>query len=1152
MKFFEIDKFATIVSIIFYFNFSHVKAFKSHFEYHQQIYLNASSWVIQLQYNFTKMEVSASNFLDICDHSPETLRNMKTTIKAITEIDFTPRYEATVSHHTAQEARSFCIKKGNDCNLSEINSAEEQERIRAFLSKMGIERAYLNYYTANGELYSETRVMTRTDYVYSKFFDVHVCPPYMIKIRLGEDVHCFAILNVKMNKHDAIEFCDQKFGASVFKPVNATILATVKRGLNKVDNQNEYWLGGLYQSTTIPDVKPCAGTSGNSMSIFYKWDQNCVEYIRDNHRKLGVICSKHGSSRALKFGQADMNYLFATDLKRVSAAVSFKPLSREYLIEDSSLLLPAVCTCKADRTHDNLKESFKQALIAKIDAAIVTIERSCNITLLPIQHSPYIVFPEHGLRQKRFAAPAFIMSAFRATGSVLSGFARHTVRAAGSVGRQIGQKAAAAGRAAAPVFARAKTFLPSLKKTAYLTTSASAIGVTALAVDQYLRSTQFNDVHGDNFTDEIKYALEHLGDSAATSLHTSKRVLRSAFPEKVGFAMSGITNSLVAVVRLTGLSIAMDKLLIDFKDRLDIVNNHFRAYTTVIDALTSKVFTDEQVTKTIIAASKSLPNDYAFMSENIFDLISTATIDHEVENSIILVNLFVPVVKQSLIMYLFKGDPLPYEVKGNISVIPKYEAAYIAVSQDASMYALVRPQDLLTCEYKNMYLCNSIPLFSREVKTCMYSHFTYNHITASDCHFYRLGKENHFQFTSKHILYFYVTTPSHAEIRYEQDGSFRPHRTMTINGTGELKVEPGCRIEVAQQFITINPRMPNNTITRSLFSSEISQAHKFLQLPVDSSHLDDVYVPTELHTAIAFVENMPNTYQRFYDLMALIAIFSAILFAIYICITCNCTTLCIDILRKCNCPGLTGSEERNESIVLEQPSNANVTLHSNQASSRGPNTTLSPQENNSSFHNLDTSLSLLSSIADPTHSSSRNDLLNKSLPSYDQVAHTCGRPDSPFLDFLQDSYMLDRNITHPIPQSQRFISRLYPSLGRRESAHRAQTRVGTLPRYTSIRTKPDSAADTQTGTVLDTSLGDNLALRTDSHNATAPLNCSGPHNCPHCIAESQSENRPQAAPRTTVQERENSPKKENLPDMVSVFANIKTAKDRDLDNQKTD
>ena len=1050
------------------------------------------------------MEISASNFVELCNSAPNTLRSMEKTVRAVTDVDFDPKYRTSVIRVNYMAAEDRCQGMELNCHVSQIDSYAEQERIRVYLNKHKIRRAYLQYCTNNGQIFSQDKKVSPQDYMAKQAIEARVCPHDMQKVRIRDETFCLALPQAPMTKHQAQVYCHTKYGAKLFEPVNATRLHEVVQALSPIKGQNDYWLNGQYSTGQIPDVLPCAGHTGDVMNVFYRWNKDCVEFCRDFTRKIGSICIKSGTFRNLTIFNSELSSHLATDFKAHPGALSFLPITQEYVLEDISTPLSVVCTCKVDKYQEQMKEHYQNLLLQKTEAAISTIERSCKATNDPIENSPYIIYNGGHINKKKRSLPMLIMSAFRRVSSVLGGFARGTVRATGQIGRQV----ANAGAKAKQTFSKVKTFLPSLKKTAYLTTSASAIGVTALAIDQYLKKGSFTSVHGTNFSDEIKQAFHNIDYTATDQLHHSSTVLGLTLSNRnrihsITRAISAITGSLMAVTRLNGISLAVDQIMINFNDKMTMVRDHFAAYNKIIDALTSKVFTDPHLTNTIVQASKQLPNDYAFMSENIFDLMKTASISHELEDELLIVNLFIPIVKQSLILYLFKGNPLPYQVEGGISVIPKYEAAYIAVSEDARKYALVRPQDLITCEYKNMYLCNSIPLFSREVKTCIYSHFTNNFLQAKDCHFYKLGDENHFQFTNDHILHYYVTTPIAAEIRCEEDGLFRPWRTFTINGTSQMKVRPGCQVEVGQQFISINPRMPTGPITRDMFASGVPQAEKFLKLPVDTSHLDEVHIPAEFHTAIAYVKDVPNAYSRFKDLLAAFAGLVIALVILYMCFVSNCTEICMDIVRRIRhkfCPERQIIVE-NHDISIPQPPQSST--------SHLPNTTA--DSNSRNLLNLETSLSMLSDANPIHHSSLRRNPDNVSLPTYDQVTRGVRlNVTDPVLHSSHNvqGHTLDKNVTCPLRYRTSIKDSLYPFTSKANTGVKTvMTPAGQLSRASGgilaplVLGTPEPSVPQPTVLPVPTSTPNPEPQPIQGDEIFAPLNCSGSHNCPHCIED---------------------------------------------------
>ena len=562
------------------------------------------------------------------------------------------------------------------------------------------------------------------------------------------------------------------------------------------------------------------------------------------------------------------------DFRKHPRAITYEPYFDKFHFKSQQLKLPSVCKCVASSKYKQLRSDYKDALVNKLNTSIAKLTQECATTLDPMKANPYIIYnkdvpasPREGRnadensefdtmtdmnsdfenndsvphkRQKRFVAAigGFLQSAFRSATSALSGLTSTMTTAAGRVGTVVTNSAGTAASRFSPHFARVNTFLPTLKKTAYAANIASAIGVSALAIDSHLKTTKFQDHILNNVTENIlSQGNLFVNGKFQYSLETANKVKENSK------RIDNVFGALHSSVYLSSISASLDNLMIQFDQVKTETQMHYKAYMDIISALVSKNFLDPRLAEALVDASDKLPPSYGFLSDNIFDLVNSATITHEVVDSKILVNLMIPVVDMDQILYLFKGNPLPYQSKQGLNILPKYEAPFIAVTRNLERYVLIHPKDLLACQYKDMYLCNSLMMYDEQAYTCMYSHFINDIKMASHCHFQRLQDESIFELGQDHVLYYYVPKTTYGYEKCKTDLVTNKITPITLEGIGQYTVNPGCRIEIENEIVGVNPKLPNNTITRDLFEIPKVEALKLIDLPDDSSSADSIHIP---------------------------------------------------------------------------------------------------------------------------------------------------------------------------------------------------------------------------------------------------------------------------------------------------------------------
>ena len=114
-----------IILIILIALMQNTQTFKSHFEYYDQIFLNTTSWVLQLSYNLSTLEHHATELLDACNNIPGQLKDLRNEIK----VRRTPLLKQALFAHTNNgigfdflSAQDICLSMGPKCEMAEISS----------------------------------------------------------------------------------------------------------------------------------------------------------------------------------------------------------------------------------------------------------------------------------------------------------------------------------------------------------------------------------------------------------------------------------------------------------------------------------------------------------------------------------------------------------------------------------------------------------------------------------------------------------------------------------------------------------------------------------------------------------------------------------------------------------------------------------------------------------------------------------------------------------------------------------------------------------------------------------------------------------------------------------------------------------------------
>lgn len=816
---------------LFYFpHFSY--SFKSDFQYFDRVFLNSTSFNLKLTYDVAQLENTSSAFIHSCSDINNELLKVKAQLENLQEHKPEVKYIVNTDRLNFTQAQTACLHTSVSCHLATISETTSARDLANRLEKHNIKNAYIAYSTIDGILTSLNEPLSDKHPINNEPIHVKSCPP-SFTLHDSKCIHYATQIPKGLSYESAIRYCDN-LNAKLFSPRSDSDLAflnsipTDKFQYSIKYDINEFWLNGTFHDE-YPQISYCYDYSPYGTHISYDSRNQCFMPVKVGYNNRGIMChiksdfTSPPQDKSPKLSRRVKQHFFSSQ-----GAISVDHMGKLTLAYASDRL-PYLCQCSTNVYFNQVQDSFKRHLVTKLTSAMSSISSKCDSILKPMQNSPYIVTssdlpPFHqsdiqsqSIREKRslsalvpIAVP-LVQAAFKATGGSLlkSSFLDGPI----------------------------KSLMSILHKSA--SSAPSAIG----QIRESLTHSQYDIDYQNRLLTNIKMLRNQLS-TTIMNRRLPAEVLRSLQQRQLvaNNYVANITETLTLTSTLSGANTIIDNLLLRNNEMALAVQSNFRSYQKLMQTIISQVpINDPVLNRHILDSLIKLPRGFSFLHSSLYDILSSASVSYEINDNLLTVNLFLPVIQNDMVLYVYKGTSLPYLTGSGLPVQPKFESVYIAVSSDKSKYALFSPSDLLPCKYKDTYICNNAKLYKRnEVSTCIYAHFIDDPLSAQkNCFYYQLTVP-HFELTSDHKLHYFSPYPTTALFTCS-DGHPYSHSSEILSGTSVLKVPDGCSVDV-NGFVGINPHIPVAALVPNSAKPAVTSIEKILELPPDSSFLDEVYV----------------------------------------------------------------------------------------------------------------------------------------------------------------------------------------------------------------------------------------------------------------------------------------------------------------------
>ena len=323
----EKSKFRQVLAIIFLLTLVRFSfPFKSHFEYYDQVFLNTTTWTIQLTFNLTTLENHATELLEACSKIPTQLKSFKNEINTRKTPVLRKRMFVQTHNHQGLDfltAKDSCEDLGPTCELATIANENDEKLFLKTLEEFGSKQAYTGYHTEDGDIVSPSDTISIDHYLTNKQINARICPRLYGMSYFSHDVSdCFHFTpnnteNVNGFYYNwATNYCHSVSKGDVFHLKDQDAVHRLRMKFHDRGWRNDWWMHGIYTNNNPPPISRCDNSyylSKYYQHMYYDFDENCIHFD-DSESTHGVVCHLPGDHPNLKIHSKKMNSLLKNTL----------------------------------------------------------------------------------------------------------------------------------------------------------------------------------------------------------------------------------------------------------------------------------------------------------------------------------------------------------------------------------------------------------------------------------------------------------------------------------------------------------------------------------------------------------------------------------------------------------------------------------------------------------------------------------------------------------------------------------------------------------------------------------------------------------------------------------------------------------------------
>ena len=771
---------------------------------------------------------------------------------------------------------------------------------------------------------SGTTVFSGNDFLNNKIVQLQTCPrPFRLWVHRGTAV-CLAPIVDKTSQertftHDAAEVQCHKLKGTLWNPT-FQLRGFIIDYLSKYYTLPQgYFLQGLYTANSKLPVDACPESTmepGHKYRAAYDFGKNCIQFQEYEHSRAGALCYFDGVTN-VQLSDPNFEQRLRLDFADKQGALRYNVKLDSYTLYDFNFPANAICICLDNLHKFGLDEIYRTALVQSLDTSIAVVQHRCSADFATMLQSPYIRLFTNityqpstvtlsddvidyqgnntvniGLNQLQNISSVDIYVASdteslfrdkRGAGTFVGALFRTGMRPL----IKLGTKTANAGRRGGIAVKNYVNKSPNLKKLVAvaphvhkgLSTVAYAgtVGLLGHQLYQLVNSEnpeedpELDYILADEYLEEQRRALlDQLQTTSFDRLdEDSKDLLQYALYYKERSKRGLRENTHIARVddalnvntKLLAIDSLTQEILAKFHLQMDHLSFQYRDIDSLTKSILFKTFSHPEVRRHIELAKQNLHHDYKFINDNLFSLFRNSQTEMSINGTELIFTIAVPIARTRDVLLVYKADPLPYRLPDGRVVLPIFETPFLGTDLDLSYYALLKVEDLLSCQIGNTYICSVLNMLKATTNTCLYAHFMLSETRSAVCKFKDISNANYFILDNNYTLHYTTAEPLDAHFKCDQKhAAAKLQYTKRLMGLGTLQLNNSCSVE-AQGFFAHNPRSIKNM---QEVSSVIRTKRQSSEVPVKS--FIETYLPTygqTIETVKGIKDKVLTPWQRF-------------------------------------------------------------------------------------------------------------------------------------------------------------------------------------------------------------------------------------------------------------------------------------------------
>ena len=764
-------------------------AFKGQFTYVGKLFTKATYLNVNLKYDVELLEHHITSILETYQIVYEKLSYTYNEIFKPMEMDHLPGYHVIPQAYYFHTARQQCKLQNDYCSLSVIKDKEDMEVLVNLMKKSSMHEIHLNYYSdfpqtlSYTDIYSEGLLIKESEYIHNMEVQTYVCPKEYILY----NNRCIHIYNENRFSWElAVSYCAHR-NSSLFSMNRANSIRDIKQITNGM-NVKFAWVGHIAKHNK-KKIKECIKLLGYLPYVLYSIEDECY-FIGEDKFQGSVICEQEAVLKKYPPGflkSFDYHYFASRYHKLGGSSISLK-YPGILVISSKYKQLPSVCQCDSKHNYSKLVKKLQNNLKSKLDSTLENLTNTVYSLILQTSCSPYVLK------------------------SVIGNETVHEFKPIDNI--TISDKR----RLISDILTVRKCMSDIKQHQCY---NSPNFIVQIFISEIWNKMIKKESIYKKNqVIRDVKLSIDKIITAKIT--YDKKKSATAYANISLNYCIN-ITSVMQMQAEIDSLLVTIDQIYLTFSENLKLAQNRIEQFMDFSDLIIyQKTPSDNMFRNIIYNIVRSLPRDYVLLEDSVLSSLKTATVNYTISDNFLISHLYIPIVKESTTLYLFKATPVPYFSGKYLPILPVFESEILGVTKFRHFVHL-KASDLLSCKYKNNFLCNSIKLYERTKPSCMISHFYRNKISAArHCEFVKLEKP-YFHISNNDIIYYHTPRKCKGKLLC-QDYS----ENVTLTKLGEYYIEKGCNFTV-NNITFVNAKVEEKSDIPSELLPKLSDEEIFIR-----------------------------------------------------------------------------------------------------------------------------------------------------------------------------------------------------------------------------------------------------------------------------------------------------------------------------------